>query len=299
MNPSQLMKEPATIDAQLSKLEERGCIIEDRVFAENVLEKINYFRLANYFAVYAEDSSGKRYREGTTFRKVVRLYDFDRRLRGNLLVFLEEIEISMRAVISNYHALQYGSLGYLKESSFSHHHNHVRFLARIDRLIESNHDRGFVTHYNRKHSGAFPLWVIMELFSFGMLAHFFESLHKQDRKAIADKHFNEAISASHLQSWLESLAALRNHCAHYCRLYDNTTEPVPKVLETAPFHMGDNLFSRIYVIKLMSKHNYKHDIYGLPEAVLLTELSALFEEFGDVVEPEVMGFPDEWEEILE
>jgi abortive infection bacteriophage resistance protein len=298
MKPSQFTKEPSTAEAQLAKLEYRGCIIEDHSFAKDILTKINYYRLANYFAVFQTECGGKRYREGTSFNKVVRLYDFDRRLRGNLLIFLEEIEISMRAVISNFHALKYGALGYLNDAAYSHNHNHQRFMSRIDRLIESNTEKGFVSHYNKKHSGAFPLWVIMELFSFGMLSHFFESLHKQDKKEIAEKHFGGVPSASHLQSWLDSLAALRNHCAHYCRLYDNRVEPVPKPLETAPFKMDGNLFSFIYVIKLMNKHNFRYDHAGALEPVLVVQLAALFEEFGDAIEPEVLGFPEDWEEIL-
>jgi len=292
MRPSQFIKEPATVEAQLAKLEHRGCIIEDRTFAKSVLEKINYYRLANYFAVFLDDRGGKRYREGTSFNRVVRLYDFDRRLRGNLLTFLEEIEISMRAVISNFHALKYGALGYLNDSTYSHHHNHNRFMSRIDRLIESNTEVGFVSHYNKKYAGAFPLWVIMELFSFGMLAHFFESLHKQDKKEIAERHFDGILTAGHLQSWLESLAALRNHCAHYCRLYDNKIEPAPKPLENELYRMDGSLFSFIYVIRLMFIKR------AGSESNLALSLGALLEEFGDAVELKVLGFPEEWEEIL-
>jgi abortive infection bacteriophage resistance protein len=290
MKPSQFVKEPATIEAQLLKLEHRGCIIEDRTHAKTVLEKINYYRLANYFAVFQENS--KRYRAGTSFNKVVRIYDFDRRLRGQLLIFLEEIEITMRAIISNFHALKYGALGYLNDSTFNHHHNHNHLMSRLERLTEKNTDLGFVSHYNRKHLGAFPLWVMMELFSFGMLAHFFKSLHRQDKKEIVDKHFDGKFSAGHLESWLDSMAALRNLCAHYSRVYGTKIEPAPKPVEELPFRMGADLFSFIYVIRLM----YIKRAGG--ESNLATQLGALFEEFGDVVDLKVLGFPEKWEEVL-
>ena len=284
------VKEPATIEAQLAKLQQRGCFIEDKSYAQSVLEKINYYRLANYFAVFL--NSDKRYREGTSFNNVLRLYDFDRRLRGYLLIFLEEIEISMRAVISNHHALKYGALGYLNESAFNRSHNHGRFISRIERLIETNTNVGFVSHHNQKYFGSFPLWVIMELFSFGMLAYFFQDLQTQDKKEISDKHFGGLLSARHIESWLESLAALRNHCAHYCRLYANRIEPVPKALEDAPFKMDGSLFSYIYIMRLLDKR-----LFGGEN--LAPQLSALIEEFEDVIDLEVMGFPGEWEELLE
>ncbi|MCL2696681.1 MAG: Abi family protein [Oscillospiraceae bacterium] len=290
MRAAQFAKEPATIDAQLAKLEFRGCIIEDKTYAKFILEKINYYRLANYFAVYQQNN--KRYRGGTSFNKVLKLYEFDRKLRGHLLIFLEEIEISMRAAISNFHALKYGALGYLSDSAFNHHHNHHHFMSRIDRLKEKNTDINFVSHYNSKHMGAFPLWVIMELFSFGMLAHFFKSLHRQDKKEIAERHFSGLFPAGHIESWLESMAALRNHCAHYARLYSSRLEPVPKPLDDLSFKMGGDLFSFIYVIKLMNKH-----LSGSEK--IEAHLAALLEEYAEVAELAVLGFPENWEEFLE
>jgi len=286
---SRFVKEPATIEAQLAKLETRGCLIEDRPYAMSVLEKINYYRLANYFAVFHDDR--KFYRRGTSFNSVIHLYDFDRRLRGQLLIFLEEIEISMRAVISNYHALKYGALGYHNEASFSHSHNHNRFISKIERLIESNTDVGFVSHHNKKYSGAFPLWVIMELFSFGMLAFFFDDMQTGDQKEISDRCFGGFISARHIGSWLECLAALRNHCAHYCRIYANTIEPSPKPLESAPFKMDGNVFSFIYIMRLLDRYLFGGE-------TIAASLAALIEEYEDVVDLKTMGFPENWEEIL-
>ncbi|MDR2531304.1 MAG: Abi family protein [Oscillospiraceae bacterium] len=289
MKPALFVKEPATVEAQLAKLEHRGCVIEDRTYAKHILEKINYYRLVNYFAVFLDSGGrGKRYRDGTSFNKVLKLYEFDRRLRGHLLIFLEEIEIFMRAVISNYHALKYGALGYINESTFSPGRNHSRFISRIERLVETNTDLGFVSHHNRKYAGAFPLWVMMELFSFGMLSYFFADMHKQDKKEIAEKHMGGQFSARHIESWLESLAELRNHCAHYNRLYGNKIEPVPKVLESANYKMDGSLFSFIYIMKLINR--YGSDITPL--------LGALIEEYSDAVDLKVLGFPEKWEEIL-
>lgn len=43
------IKPPITFKEQLSKIEQRGCIIGDDVFAESVLHRINYYRLTAYF----------------------------------------------------------------------------------------------------------------------------------------------------------------------------------------------------------------------------------------------------------
>ena len=115
-------KTPATIKQQIDILRQRGCIINDEEYAEKCLTNINYYRLAYYFAPFLERKG--KYKDGTTFEQIMKVYDFDRILRRMIMTYLEEIEISMRAIISNYHAMKYGALGYLNASSFDPHHNH-------------------------------------------------------------------------------------------------------------------------------------------------------------------------------
>ncbi len=282
------VKNPATIKAQLEKLRSRGCEIEDEERAKFVLENINYYRLVHYFSVFLENKG--RYREGTTFDKVMRVYDFDRLLRSLLLTALEEVEISMRAHISNFHALKYGALGYLNESCFDIHHNHKFFTSKIDRLVESNTGEGLVTHHMRKYGGAFPLWVIMELFSFGMLNTFYSDLKTDDKKAIADKAFG--ISYRCVEDWLYCLSDLRNMCAHYNRLYGNKMESVPK--QPGNYHrpLTNSLYDHIIILKELYP---RADIW---KSTFLMRLEMLFMEYSDVVELEHIGFPDNWREEL-
>lgn len=282
------VKNPATIRAQIDKLRSRGCVIEDEERAEFVLSNINYYRLVHYFAVFL-DKNGS-YREGTTFEKVMRVYDFDRLLRSLLLTALEEVEISMRAHISNYHALKYGALGYLNDSTFDFHHNHKYFISKIDRLVESNTGEAMVTHHMKKYGGSFPLWVIMELFSFGMLNTFYSDLKTDDKKAIADKSFG--ISYRCVEDWLYCLSDLRNACAHYTRLYANKLENVPK--QPGDYHRP--LTNSVYDHILILKRLYPRD--DAWRTTFLMRLEMLLMEYADAVELEHIGFPPEWREEL-
>ena len=96
-------KIPATIKEQVQKLRDRGCVINDEKLAEQTLTYINYFRLSDYFAPFTVCKG--QYEKGTTFENILRVYESDRKLRSILLASLEETEISMRAAVSNYHAL--------------------------------------------------------------------------------------------------------------------------------------------------------------------------------------------------
>lgn len=281
-------KLPATLKQQIAKLKERGCIIEDEKRAEETLKYINYFRLSNYFQPFS--ISKEQYEEGTTFDGIMRVYELDRRLRSILIAALEEIEIALRASISNYHALKYGALGYLNASSFDFHHNHHAFTSKIKHLVESNEDRAFVRHYNNKHSGSFPLWVIMELFSFGTLAFFYRDMHSADKKELAEKNYH--CSSSELDNWIFCLNELRNYCAHYNRLYANTFPVEPRTPRGLDIELKPDVFGYIIVMK----HVF-HDKEGW-NAQVVTPLARLIKRNLDVIRPEHLGLPDDWEEQI-
>ncbi len=281
-------KLPSTIKQQIDKLRQRGCIIENEKYAEETLKYINYFRLSNYFQPFCVEKD--RYEEGTTFENIMRVYEIDRRFRSILIGALEEIEIALRAAISNYHALKYGALGYLNATNFDFRHNHNAFCGKIRHLVEANEDREFVKHYNNKYRGDFPLWVIMELFSFGTLAFFYKDMHNGDKKELADEYYH--CSSSELDNWIFCMNELRNYCAHYNRLYGNTftvdtKPPLERVYELQP-----NLFGYIMVMKQM---------YHDPEAWngrIVKPISKMIKNNSDVIRLSHIGFFEDWEEQI-
>ncbi len=281
-------KIPATIREQVQKLRQRGCIIEDEKHAEETLKYINYFRLADYFAPFTVTKG--RYEEGTTFENVLRVYEADRKLRSILLASLEETEIAMRAAVSNYHALKYGALGYLNPSTFDFRHNHQQFMNKVKHLIEVNDDREFVRHYNSKYCGAFPLWVVMELFSFGTLAFFYKDMQSGDKKEIAEKYYG--CSSNELDNWLFCLNELRNYCAHYNRLYGNSFPVMPRTPRNMEFQLKPDVFGYIMVMKQLA-----HDHRNWNERVV-KPVSRLIRKNSDVLRLDDLGFPPEWESML-
>lgn len=281
-------KLPATIDQQIAKLKERGCIVEDMEYARETLTYINYFRLANYFEPFM--ISKNRYEEGTTFEKIVRIYEVDRKLRSILIAALEEIEIALRAAVSNYHALKYGALGYLNASNFDFHHNHSAFMSKIRHLVEQNEDREFVKHYNRKYQGSFPLWVVMELFSFGTLAFFYKDMHSADKKHLADKYY--ACSSSELDNWIFCMNELRNYCAHYNRIYGNSFPVEPRTPRDCTHELQPDVFGYIMVMK----HLY-HDKENWNVRVV-KPIVRMIGKNHDIIRLSDLGFPADWDEQI-
>ncbi|MCH5325162.1 MAG: Abi family protein [Eubacterium sp.] len=246
-------KSPASIKKQLETLESRGCIINDREYAEKCLTRINYYRLAHYFAPFRESKG--RYAEGTTFEAVMKIYDFDRCLRRLIMSYLEEIEVYFRALVSNYHAMKYGALGYLNEASFDNRHNHPAFISKIDRLVESNVKEDFIIHHKNKYGGVMPLWAVTELFSFGTLAYFYADMKEPDQKEIADKYFG--LNYRCIENRLMCMSDLRNACAHYSRLYGNPFRDAPKIADDFKFPPDGTLKS--YLVAARSLYHDKDE----------------------------------------
>ena len=281
-------KIPTTIDEQINKLRERGCVINDVEYARETLRYINYFRLSNYFEPFSVNK--KEYEKGTSFEKIMLIYDMDRKLRSILIAALEEIEIALRACVSNFHALKYGALGYLNPNSFSHSHNHQSFISKINYLVECNEDREFVKHYNSKYSGKFPLWVMAELFSFGTLVFFFKDMHSADKKVIANDCYN--CSPSEMDNWIFCLNELRNYCAHYNRLYGNSFPVFPKTPGDFEPELKPDVFGYIIVMKQLY-----HDRENWNERVV-KPVTRMLKNNSQIIRLSDIGFPDNWEELM-
>jgi abortive infection bacteriophage resistance protein len=78
-----------------------------------------------------------------------------------------------------------------------------------------------VKHHIENYDGQFPLWVICELFTFGMISYFYNDLTTEDKKKFVGAEYKEMVS------WLRCCTDLRNICAHYVRLYYRIFSAMP------------------------------------------------------------------------
>ena len=82
----------------LEILKQRGLIIENEAKAENYLHNIGYYRLSAYmYPLLSVPKTNHQYKESASFRKVMYLYRFDKKLRILLFNEIEKIEIAFRA----------------------------------------------------------------------------------------------------------------------------------------------------------------------------------------------------------
>lgn len=281
------MKEPTTYTEQLAKLKERGCVIENESACCEVLEAVNYYRLSAYVLPFK--GVDQRYKDGTTFSKVYRIYEFDRKLRGILFSAVEEVEIFLRSRFAYYHAHKYGATGYLDSSNYSDRHNAEKFNRTLQREIENNKKVLFVKHHLEKYGGVFPIWAVVELFTFGMLSYFYADMITQDKKQLAERLYQ--TTPKNLTSWLRCCTDLRNVCAHYGRLYYRIFPAIPAGLD-----LKDAAKRRLWGAVLVLKSLYPNASKWNSE--VLSSVHALFDEYAEDIDLYHMAFPADWLERL-
>jgi abortive infection bacteriophage resistance protein len=188
-----------------------------------VLQRINYYRLSAYgWSLKRND----QYLRGVTFSQIHALYEFDHRFRYLIMDMTEQVEIAFRTHISYYIAHTYGALGHLESAHFENVGYHGTFLVELDKEVKRSQEI-FIKHHFEKYSGIIPVWVAIEVLSFGTLSKLFSNMKSEDKSHIAKTNYQ--APAIYLESWLKCLSYIRNICAHYGRLYNRPLTSKPRL----------------------------------------------------------------------
>ena len=282
------LKPAITYEEQMKLLLDRGVTVNDPVLCKKILSEISYYRLSAYFLPFRNDDGS--YKAGTDFSRVYRIYEFDRKLRHVIFSAVEEIEIYLRTKLAYYHAHHYGAEGYMKPENFGTAHQSQKFKENIKREIENNKRSPFVRHHIEKYEGRFPVWVISELFTFGMLSRFYSDLKTPDKKELAKDLYG--TTERNVSSWLRCVTDLRNICAHYGRLYYRIFTAVPAGMGRWPESAKRRLWGAILALKELYPDSSKWNSEVLPA------MTALFDEYSEDIELYHIAFPEDWKNCL-
>ena len=283
-----MLKQAATYAQQIAKLREHGCIISDEAFCEEALSRISYYRLSAYFLTFKRKDGN--YMPGTDFRNVYMIYEFDRKLRRLLFSVIDELEVFIQAQLSYYYSHKYGAVGYMNSTNFNSRHDHLGFISRINDLVKSNEKLPFIRHHISNYGGQFPLWVISELFTFGMLSYFYADMITTDQKELARNIFKTSVPNA--KSWLYCCTNLRNICAHSGRLYNAIFSVIPANISCVEKVSERKLFASIMAVHELYPDDEKWNNEFMPS------MSALLDEYSDIILLRHIGFPENWEEKM-
>lgn len=290
------LKKPLTFDEQLQKLKKHGVIISDEEKALDILKKINYYRLTGYALQFRKDPKYSDYVTGTTFESIYHIYLVDERLRDLFRMYIEKAEIYYRTQIA------YGfAMAKCTEPPYDQHYNADNFYHKtgyqevLDNFKrEKNYykDSLIVKHHKNKYANKMPLWVMVELMSFSNLSKLYSAMYYSEKEAIAQA---VGIGKDTLENHLHCLAVLRNKCAHAARLYNTQFNPPAKFTKTFlrahPEIRNNSLFAyALVLLKRLPDIKSKRD--------LIASIETVIEEYKDDINMALIGFPNNYIEIL-
>lgn len=287
-------KQPLTFAEQADLLIQRG-FIADREELIHTLEHVNYYRLSGYLYPF-RNSDHETFKPGTTLHKVWRRYTFDRRLRLLLMDAIERFEISVRTLLAYHFSHQYGAFGHTRQANLPKLEpvEYAKWLDQLKTETKRSHEI-FVNHFLLKYDEHehLPLWMLCEVMSFGSTLTFFKGISPEIKRKIA-AHYQ--IPDVVLWSWLRSLNAVRNLCAHHGRLigrelgYKPLIPNARKYLEWHdPVNFNNNrLFVTITICQYLMR-------LIVPQSHWAHLLIDLLEEYSEIpLEP--LGFPENWQQ---
>ncbi len=316
------MKDFKTIDEQIDLLKSRNIIFEDEENAKKILLNNNYYNIINgYKDLFLDNQNLTNYKMGTKFEEIYSLFEFDRQLRNIFLEYILKIENLMRALIAYYFSKEFGNNNYLKLDNFEIFENnpnvnintkqknikHIQILlGNINKNIANNIDNKYINHYIIKY-GFIPLWVLVNILSFGDICNLYRLMKQKQRVEIA-KEFN--IGEQNLTSLLNILCKTRNLCAHDERLYNYEYPAFTGIADTryhtslnlpitnGRYNIGKNdLFAVVIALKLLLSTEDYHKFHSKLFSRIMSIQSKLKTiSLNDVLI--AMNFPNNWHDIL-
>ena len=258
------------LDEQIVLLKNKGLVIDDEVYAKEVLLRENYFFLSGYRHLFLKDDGSRKFIYGTNFRELYGLFNFDRQLRNILFKNILIVENNLKSILSHVVSKNHGfkEQNYLNAEIFVKDNSKSRqindLIRKMKRQINVNGKQHQATSHYISNYGYIPLWVVVKVLSFGIVSELYSILVRDDQQEIADIY---NVSIRELTMYLPILANYRNVCAHEDMCFNNRTHRnidetryhdilnIPKNNENEYVYGLNDLFAIIIIMKSLLKND--------------------------------------------
>ncbi len=298
------------LDEQIEIFRNRGLVIEDIDYAKEILYRENYFFLNGYRHLFS-DIDKEKFMYGTKFEELYGTFIFDRKIRNIIFKNLLIIENNVKSIMSYQLSKRYGfkDKEYLNLRNFNQDTLKSRqvqdVISKMERQIKVNADKHEATAHYFNNYGFIPMWVLVKVISYGLVAELYAVL-KYDVQQDISKHY--AISIEEMTTYLSILANFRNICAHEDILYDRTTEKkIPDTryhsllnipVEKDEFIYGKNdLFAIVIIMKkMLTEEEFSEFIFEVGYEIDILDSVVDTVPLCSILNK--IGFPDNWRDII-
>ena len=288
-------KQEFTIQQHIKQLQNRGLIIDDLSLAEHYLAHVSYYRLAGYWWPMQDDKEQHLFKPNSKFEDVIYLYNFDRELRVLIFDAIEKIEISLRTKLIYHLSHEFDPWWFQNINIFQNSGALIETLANLKEEIDRSKDI-FIKEHKKKYKEDLrfpPAWKSLEMTSFGSLSKLYGNLKNtiKSKDTIAEEL--GAVNHTYLPSWLQSIAQIRNYCAHHSRLWNKNLPGTPKLLSRPPYRWlmdvptdTQKLYLHLCIIRYMLNIIAPENSFAIKMKELLTKYPS--------VDPNALGFKPDW-----
>lgn len=298
-----------SFNEQVSLIIEKGIEIKDKDYAKEMLQQIGYFPLIGGYKHLFKIPTTNKYKAGTTIEEIICLYKFDTDLRELFFKYLLEIERYMRSLMSYYFTQYYGvsQKQYLDIKNYNdtkrNHATILKLIATLKRAITTT-DYTYINYYRKTYRNI-PLWVLINILTFGNISKMFQVL-PQSLKSQVSKNFRQ-LNQRQMDQFLSVLTKYRNVCAHGERLFTyKTTDsiadtPLHKKL-SLPYSGNQYIKGKqdLFAVVIAFKYLLPENDFIEFKRKLTKEINRANKEIKHITETELldaMGFPENWMDI--
>jgi abortive infection bacteriophage resistance protein len=217
-------------------------------------------------------------------------------LRDLVTEALEILEVDFRAVIAYEFGQRHGAFGHIDATTFFGSFHHANWLLRLQEEADRSSEL-FVEHFRNNYAQFpdLPIWMAMEVMSFGALSKMFQGMIRGDQRPVARRY---GVQPRDLVAIFHHLVYLRNLCAHHSRLWDRVwaiKPSLPRGTVWQPPHLPSN--DRLFASLLLLYHLMKScpAVAGLVEEWRDRLKQHLSQPPAAVNSLNKMGMPPNWE----
>lgn len=266
-----------TYEEQLSLLEKRGIKIKDRERALLKIKNINYYKIKEFAEPFKKveiiEENGIQIKKETyeciSFEGIITRFYTDKNLRIYLLDAIEKVELSIKTKLGYLLGKYYGENGYLEFKNWCNKDKYCQyyirdqekqFIRRINEYILER-DNAFIKEIlkDSNSSKKIPIWLIMEILTFGDIVKIYELMSNKLRKELSAEY---DLEANTLEKYLKNLKLVRNFSAHNKKIIDLKLITCPPLRKEWEDYLEPNikgLAITIFILKqLINKINPKY-----------------------------------------
>ena len=284
-----------SIEEQIIRLKSSGLIIDNEQEVHKVLSIISYFRLACYWRPMELDKSSHRFKPNSKFENALSLYYFDKELRALIFSAIQSVEIALRTKVIHDFSTKYGPFWFMDENLVKSDKQQQENIISIRKELDRSKEDFIQEHYQKYDTPDIPpAWKTLEVASFGVLSKLYGNFKDKTVKKKIARSFG-VPQHEFLESWMRSIAVLRNCCAHHARVWNRRFSMIPQL----PKNMTEKWIGNLNVdnhklyVQLCCLIYWQNSIYENNDFV--KSFKNLLSKYPNA-DTSAMGFPSNWED---